>query len=478
MGFTAGLPTGESPCLRPRDPPRIKKNGDSFDSQEERLCPFAPQVPLEKGRALDDTDRKPEGKDALARARASLRVARRAALRGLQRSRERVTGALDSAAGRFKGSDTGERLNAAHQTRRMIKRADAAHSRGNSPMAFRLLEAEIRSKPDDEKLAIAFWRTCVSLNRAPDAADGLLRAVRGRIARGDLEQAASLWIELAGVVPEARVDAGSLIRMIPALREVDSEQAIRALHLALDPENTGLTTGLAGRVVDLARELDPPSALRAAQVALESPDLADSKRARLEALIAEFESPAEHEVHPPEQPSPAAPQTPSAPAPAQSDSPVENLAELVIEETVEAFAPQTRFASIEVTEAAPLDVTERSVGLQMSGGRRARIEHSKIQAVAVAEVGGLAEQPVVVIDLALNWHETDGGPLRVLRLRADRFKAPAFAGGDPQALRSFLFELLTRSKAVPLPDADNVLGDPFPSFDYLDTYQRCVLQVG
>ena len=79
-----------------------------------------------------------------------------------------------------------------------------------------------------------------------------------------------------------------------------------------------MRSGPRGRsAVDLARELDPPSALRAAQVALESPDLADSKRARLEALIAELERPAEHEVHPPEQPLPAAPQTPSAPAPAQ-----------------------------------------------------------------------------------------------------------------------------------------------------------------
>ena len=436
-----------------------------------------------EGGTLVDTHRKQEGKDALGAARASLRGARSAAVRGLQRTREWVTGALGSAAGRLKESDTGARLNATLETRRVIKRAEAAHARGNAPMAFRLLETETRSKPDDEKLAIAFWRTCVSLDRAPDAADGLVRTIQRRAAHDDLEEAANLWIELVGMVPEARADARSLIRMIPALREVDPEQGVRALRLALDPGTAGLTPGLAIRAMEMARGLDTPAALRAAHVALESPDLADGKRARLEALVAELAREADRAVHPPEQAPaaagarPAAPPPPSARAPAQPAGGVEDFSELVVEETVTAFAPPTRFSGVKVMEAVPVELTKRSIELQMSNGRHARLDHPKIQAVAVAEVAGLASQPVFLIDLALNWHESDGGPLRVVRLRSDRFEAPGFACGDPQVLRSFLAELLTRSGAVPLPDPEAVLRGPFRFFDDLDTYQRNVLQV-
>ena len=414
------------------------------------------------------------GEQAPGDVRASLHDGMRKLALGLQRAQQRVSGALVSVADRLKESDTGERLTSALQTRRVIKRAQAAHSRGNAPMAFRILEAEIRSKPDDDKLAIAFWRTCELLTRAPDAADALLRVIRRRIAHGDLEDASKLWIELVGVVPAARADAGCLIRMIPVLAKRDCEQAVAALRLTLDPETAGLTPGLAARAADMGRELDPRSAVRAARVALESPDLADSRRARLEALVEELTREAERAEHPPEPGN----SRPLPPVPAPYAAAVENFAELMAEEAIEAVVPHTRYSGIKVTEAAPLEVTADSIGLQLSDGRRARLGHPKIQAVAVAEVGGLAEQPVVVIDLALNWRETDGGPLRVVRIRSDRFEAPISPGADPRVMREFVSDVLNRSGAVALLDPDSIEAGPFPFFGDLETYQRCVLQVG
>ena len=93
----------------------------------------------------DDGDQRESGGPAsLERARESLRGAGSALLRGLTRMGERVSGGLDSAADRLKHSETGERLNAALEIRRVIKRAEAAHARGNAPMAFRLLEEALR----------------------------------------------------------------------------------------------------------------------------------------------------------------------------------------------------------------------------------------------------------------------------------------------------------------------------------------------
>jgi hypothetical protein len=482
----------------------------------------------------------PAGGKTRGEARGSLRGAGSAALRGLLRARDRVARALGSAAGRLKETDTGERLNAALEVRRAIKRAEAAHARGNPAMAFRLLEEELRARPGEEKLTVAFWRTCVALERAPEAADGLLHVIRKHASAGDLPGAASLWSELMDVVPDARADAGTLLRIVPVLYEIDRERGLRALHGALDPATPGLTPGLAMRAVEVARSLDPASCLRAARMALESKDLADAKRTRLLALIAELErapapaQPARSAPAPATRPGaparpaaataqaahPAAPQparsAPAATRPAASAprppvprppaarplaarsatapaAPIaepaapdpgsaEDFAEVLIDETVqqaveatvEAFAPAIRFSSVKAVDAVPRELADYAVELRMDDGRNARIAYAKIQAVAVAEVAGLGTGPVVVIDLVLNWSDDDGGPLRVVRLRGDRFDAEVGVT-DP---RAFLARLLAHVEAPALPDSGSALGHPFRSYRDLDSYQREVLQAG
>jgi len=112
----------------------------------------------------------------------------------------------------------------------------------------------------------------------------------------------------------------------------------------------------------------------------------------------------------------------------------------------------------------------------MQGGRRARLDYAKVQALGVAEVAGPADAPVVLIDLVLNWGAGDGEQLRVVRLRADRF-----ADSDPtpsQSLRSMLAELLSRTDAVPLPDREAAVGAPFRYYDDVGSYEREVLLAG
>jgi hypothetical protein len=155
--------------------------------------------------------------------------------------------------------------------------------------------------------------------------------------------------------------------------------------------------------------------------------------------------------------------------------PADDFAEVLVEATVEAFAPATRFAGVKSMEVAPRELAEYTVELRMDDGRHGRIEYAKVQAVAVAEVAGLAAKPVLLIDLVINWSDDDGGMLRVLRLRGDRFGEQA---GEPADPRAFLAQLLARSEAVPLPDAEAALGHPFRFYGDLDSYQREVLQAG
>jgi hypothetical protein len=259
------------------------------------------------------------------------------------------------------------------------------------------------------------------------------------------------------------------------------------------------------RAVEVARAMDPAACLRAARMALESKDLADAKRARLMELIGELERApaAAAPVHPaagPARPAatPARPaatrpvvaRTAAAPAPPIPAAPsvsagdgaaafAEVLAEETIEEaveaTVEAFAPAIRFDGVKVMEGAPRELGADSIELHMDDGRHGRIEYAKIQAVAAAEIAGLAAQPVVVIDLVLNWHADDGGPLRVVRIRGDRFRGGAGDAADP---RAFLARLLAHVEAPALPDSGSALGHPFRFYGDLDSYQREVLQAG
>ena len=95
-------------------------------------------------------------------------------------------------------------------------------------------------------------------------------------------------------------------------------------------------------------------------------------------------------------------------------------------------------------------------------------------------VGNLGPKPVLLIDLILNWMSLSDEPLRIIRLRGDRFDprklAPEHAA-PVDALRAIVERLLRDSKATPLPDLQSAKGLPFAGFDDLETYHRDVLMV-
>lgn len=126
--------------------------------------------------------------------------------------------------------------------------------------------------------------------------------------------------------------------------------------------------------------------------------------------------------------------------------------------------------------AVPIAFGAEALELRLPGGRESRLGWREIQAVAVADVAGMAAQPVTLVDFILNWRRRGSEPLRVVRLRVDAFEPKCLvddAGEDP--LETFLAELLERSHAVPLPDPESALGLRRSSFASLADYEREVL---
>jgi len=409
-----------------------------------------------------------------------------------------------SATERIKTTETAEQLGAAVESRRLIKKATDAQRRGNHAMAYRVLEPAVAEKPEDAKLVVAFWSAALACERAEDAVPAMAQIIRKLAGAGNPDRAAQLWMELRQASPSALVDPNALVRMVPVLQEGGlSDQVVEALRETVDPRNTDLSPGLAVRIAELARDLDPPTALTAARSALATPDLHEARRERLENLIAELEN-IEAQASPKVRASSAAetiaktaveaaPSVPvstivetaqTAAVEATPDVPVDAATETgataAVEAALEAEAPVARFDDIKVTEGMPTGFLDDGVALQLPGGRKARLDYTKIEALAVAQVEGLAQGPVVVVDAVLNWSEQGDRTLNAVRLRSDGFDPRMImaAAADPaEAFRSFLSELLERTRAIPLPDPDSALGVGVRAFESIEAYQREVLLV-
>jgi hypothetical protein len=407
-----------------------------------------------------------------------------ASLRGVGRS-------VAEAGDRLKHTQTGERLGSAVEARRALKKAADAQRRGNPALAYRILETEAQERPDDPKVVSAFWGAALACERVEDAAPAMQHVIRTLAGAGKAEQAAELWNELRGGLPSALADPSALVRIALALESAGRvEPMAEALRDAVNPLNSGLSPGLAVRAAEMARDLDPPTALAAARHALSAPDLHEAKRARLQEMMVAIEQAAAEaaaaaeasaaaepaqsgEAESAERPQPARPQ---AAAPALSAVQVERAAA----DALELHAPACRFIEIKLSVGVPEGLLEDGMALALPDGRKARLAYDKIEALAVAQVRGLAIHPVVVVDAVLNWKESGASVLRVLRMRSDAFNALALKPDEADAIeafRAFLADLLTRSNGIPLPDFESARGVHLRDFESLEAYQREVLQV-
>ena len=403
-----------------------------------------------------------------------------------------------------------------------LKRALTARERGKHDEAIELAAAVLRERPDDADALQASWDAHVAAGRAGDGARSARRLVELHARRGDLANAARIWDELVRVAHRSRVSPTTLVRIVPELVvQARRDAAIAALRAVVDPANPGLTVGQALRVAELGTELDPPTALLAARFALESSELVEERRARLEQLVLSLENAGVRVQVPSESGSAPPGHTPLAPEPESFSPPPEEASSLAVDPSPEsdelfeieptqigvevpapatvpsAAAPAARvdenFATmiftapvatrsspptIKITPAMPVALDVAGLRVRLEGGAPSLIEWTRIQAVGVGLVSGLGPNPLVVIDLALNWADAPEGALEVTRLRSDGFRARQFVTGAENALdalRTLLAELLARSGAVPLPDAAGAHGLPFREYASPDAYQADVL---
>ena len=223
------------------------------------------------------------------------------------RALPRVQALIDAGRDRRAASDTSwweQMLEALRSLLRppVLRHAVAALRRGNLDAAFALLCEEVKERPGRAESALLFWNVALSCERASEAADAMAKRVRAEAAAdASLEQAANHFAELVAAVPEAVVDASTLVKLLPLLR-ARSEQArgesakleayglwTDTMRRCVDPSHGSLNPALALRLVEEARGVDADVARRAAQVALQSSGLHEARRTRLQELLASLE---------------------------------------------------------------------------------------------------------------------------------------------------------------------------------------------
>ncbi|MFI5216577.1 MAG: rhomboid family intramembrane serine protease [Candidatus Limnocylindria bacterium] len=386
--------------------------------------------------------------------------------------------------------------------REQLDRALEHRAAGRLDQSFTLLTNRLRQDPSDRDAALALWDVASDLGRPAAAAPALLGVIRDEIKRGASEQAVQHWLELAEVGLERDAEAALAIRMATLLAAADHrDAAAHALQHALARSEGAAGPALASRLARAASSIDPETAAEAAWRALGSVELTLAERQSLEGLLAEVlpRSPALHaRAAPVRRPvaQPAAPvvdpesellemvdadpdpEPEAAPAPAASRA--ADASEAAATRKPDAIEIETASRTLEAIFAAPTQFDADGLCITASNGVKKRVRYDRIAAISVVAVSNLGPKPVILVDLILNWMSMSDEPLRIIRLRGDRFDPRRLEPDHTapvDALRAIIARLLRESNATPLPDLQAAQGLPFAGFDDLASYHRDVLMV-
>ena len=99
--------------------------------------------------------------------------------------------------------------------------------------------------------------------------------------------------------------------------------------------------------------------------------------------------------------------------------------------------------------------------------------------MSVAEIMGLEEEAVRVIDLIRNWAAREEEPLDILRLRVDELDLEKLVTRKHALVSDFaalMGDIMERTSAIPLPDPDSALGNRISCFGTPELYERLALR--
>lgn len=398
-----------------------------------------------------------------------------------------------------------------------LEAAAAAFEASGADAAVRILRPAVELVPDDPALVGALCRACCAACEPEVAHRPFVELIRAMLRGGRALEAADLWAEWAKPLGSPALESRACLQLAEALvARSHGVAAARLLRRLLETPQQ-LSTGAALRIVELARPVHAGIAIRAAHLALEGGDFPDPKRRRIEGVLRELEARRALELDPElDDPRPRdagdrsieiASEDELHRPPPGAEVAAETIAErssfelnpdgslvgtgsdfelaapevdtdVMLAVGLDTAATQTRFSDAKCVEVVPLAWEGARLLLERGDATSAWLELAQVQAVASAAVRGMAERPVVVIDLLMNWSVVEEVPLAVLRLRSDRFDPTALlpgAGPGLDAFRAMLGGLIEQSGGAPLPDAERAEGRPFAMFETLEAYEREVL---
>jgi len=354
---------------------------------------------------------------------------------------------------------------ALHHSNEAVDRAMEDASRGGVDRAVSGLQETLRNDPDNLDAAAALWGLEVGRGRAAAAVPVMLSAIRRAVRRGDEDFVVAHWNEIVDEGGEAvRLEPVDAVRVADTLvRFGERTSARHVVEHVMNPPSPTTPAGVTLRAARLADEIGSTRAPELARaVLLREDDLPPDIRTDMERVA----GPAE--MAPVGSPRPS--ESTANPVPTSIDT------EAAFDEApppVEPAAPRHR---IEAVEVVPSRLIGDTLVIQAKGSSRDLALRS-VQAIAVAGIKPDQGRPFLVVDLLLDAPWSDREALRVVRLRSNTFDPRVLVGGEEPgaAFRALLARLLETSDAVPLPDPEAAVGNPFRTFASIASYQRAVL---
>lgn len=353
-----------------------------------------------------------------------------------------------------------------------LQKVFRARTRGDADQAYAMLIAEMRRSARNRDAVMTFWEMSIERSETERAVPAMLQLVSEELRRGAGEVAVAHWRELVQHAPEARVEPTSLLRLVPFIRSTDGDEpAVLALQQAMDSGRDGPTAAVAAEIARLAADLDADLTRAAAEHALADPQLDPARRAELDSLVNHVrKTDASQAAAEPKQDLPA-----NAFYEEQDRSGFGEVVDLT-----EFGSPGESFPEDLVFAAIPVSLDADGITLECEDGTQVRVAHASLSVVSVAGVHGLGPKPIVLIDLFTatsagpSEAQTGESPLRIYRLRCDRFDPRRLVAGAENplsALRALLDQILQHSQARPLPDSRGARANPVSIFDSLGAYQ-------